>query len=119
MIYEYRCDTCQRVTEAVRKVAARNRAPKCCGVATKRLISATYHVSPMFTPYRAIGGDRRYIASRDEHKNFLRQFNYEEVGNDASYAPPRDDPEADAAKAAEVTNSMKELNHAPKDIANV
>lgn len=41
-----------------------------------------------FTPYRAIGGDRRWIANHDEHRAFLREFNYEEVGNDSSMAPP-------------------------------
>jgi putative FmdB family regulatory protein len=118
-IYEYRCQRCERVQEAHRKVAARNRAPKCCGMAAKPIISASYHIMPLFKEYRAIGGDRRYIRTRQEHKDFLRQFNYDEVGNDKSYAPPPDDPVADAAKKAEVAASFEQLKNVPKDIANV
>lgn len=42
----------------------------------------------VFTPYKAIGGDRRMVRNQDEHRSFLREFGYEEVGNDSSMAPP-------------------------------
>lgn len=42
----------------------------------------------VFTPYRAVGGDRRWVKNADEHRAFLREFNYEEVGTDSSMAPP-------------------------------
>ncbi|MGC3959564.1 MAG: hypothetical protein QM813_16940 [Verrucomicrobiota bacterium] len=119
MIYEYRCPVCTKLKDAVRTVANRNRAPRCCDKAMIRQISSSYHISPMFTGYRAIGGDRRYIATRSEHNDFLREFNYAEVGNDASYAPPPDDPEADAAKQREVTESLEQLKHAPEETVNV
>lgn len=51
-------------------------------------VTASYHVWGVFRPYKAVAGDRRMINTRQEHKDFLRQFGYEEVGNDKSMAPP-------------------------------
>ena len=110
-LYEYECHECRKTVEAHRTVANRHHAPKCCGQPTKKIFSRA-HIAPLFAGYRAIGGDRRYITSREEHRDFLREFNYEEVGNDASYAPPPDDPDADAARAAETADSLKQLQHA-------
>lgn len=115
MIYEYQCRACGRKQEAVRTVANRNRSPRCCGSATERLISGTHHIVSLFTPYRAAGAERgRLIRNRQEHRGYLRQHGYEEVGNDPAYAPPPPDPDRDAAKAREEREAFEGLKHAPE-----
>lgn len=83
--YNYRCE-CGAGLEAIRKIAERHDAPAHCGRAVTLEIMPT--MVQVFTPYRAIGGDRRWVPNADEHRAFLREFNYEEVGTDSSMAPP-------------------------------
>lgn len=70
----------------------------------------------VFTPYKAVAGDRRFIRNHDEHRNFLREFGYEEVGNDSSMAPPDlDVSEAEyesdrKRKVADLERNVKDTN---------
>lgn len=85
-IYAYSCPKCGASEEAYRKIAQRKRSPQhSCG---KMVLELRPTAISAFTPYRAIGGDRRLVKNQGEHRAFLREFNYEEVGNDASMAPP-------------------------------
>lgn len=86
-LYEYECD-CGTKKEAVRTVANRRRAPKHCGKSMTLQVTASYHVWGAFHEYRAIGRGRPLIKTRQQHKDYLRQNGYEEVGNDQSMAPP-------------------------------
>lgn len=114
MIYEYHCSDCGKTQEAVRTVANRNRAPRCCGKSTTRVFSTSVHIVPLFQPYKAMGHERgRVIRSRQEHRDYLRQHGYEEVGNDPAYAPPPDNPDEDARKAREEREALDQLKHAP------
>jgi putative FmdB family regulatory protein len=83
-VYDYRCSTCNAVTTIYRTVEARHDCPECssCGAATEKVISAPSFVMPDIQPYRAVAGDRRWISSRSEHRQFLKEFGYEEVGNE-------------------------------------
>jgi hypothetical protein len=68
----------------------------------------------MFTEYKAVGHERgRRIKNRQEHKDYLKRWNYDEVGDDASMAPPPDDPDRDAQQARETAEAMEQLKHAP------
>lgn len=51
-------------------------------------ITGKYSVWGAFQEYRAIGRGRPIIKTRQQHKDYLRINNYEEVGNDPSMAPP-------------------------------
>jgi hypothetical protein len=94
--YAARCTQCKREFEYfVAKIDERNDTPDHCGVKAERIMNAPM-VAPLFTDYRAIAGDRRYIRTRQEHKDFLREFGYEEVGNDLSYYPTETDEEREA-----------------------
>ena len=101
--YVYSCPICRKRQEAVRRIAERDDAPRCCGgVLTERRITAT--MVSVFSPYQAIAadkesGERPLIRTRAEHEAFLRRNGYEEVGNDRSMAPPS--AEEIAARAAE------------------
>jgi len=118
MIYEYLCSDCGKKQEAFRTVANRNRSPRCCGKATKRIISASHHIAPLFTPYRAVGEEYgRVIRSRQEHQSYLRQHGYVEIGNDPSMAPPPVDPDREAAKQRETREALDQLKYAPADAA--
>lgn len=88
MLYEYQCEKCGEKKEAVRSVKNRRRAPKHCGKSMTLQVTASYHVWGVFEPYRAIGRGRPMINTRQQHKNYLRQNGYEEVGNDQSMAAP-------------------------------
>ena len=44
---------------------------------------AAFHIMPMFQEYRAVGTDNRIVKTRTEHKAMLKEFNAEEVGNEA------------------------------------
>ena len=111
--YDYKCvGKCGKTQEAVRSVEDRNNGPKCCGKKTEKQISS-YHVAPMFTAYRAVGAERgRLIRSRGEHRDYLKQHGYQEVGNDPSYAPPPLDPDRDAARERETREAMSDMQHA-------
>lgn len=61
----------------------------------------------VFTPYKAIAGDRRYVKNAGEHRAFLREFGYEEVGTDRSMAPPETSPEEDAHVRAHQVNELE------------
>ena len=95
--YEYRCTNCSKTTDAVRRVAERDDAPRCslCCAPTVRRITPT--MVSVFTPYRAVAADKEsgeypVIRSRAEHQAFLSRNGYEEVGNDKSMAPlPREE----------------------------
>ena len=51
MLYEYRCHSCEEITECVRSIADRNNAPTCeCGGTTRKIISIQ-RVHPDFEPY--------------------------------------------------------------------
>jgi hypothetical protein len=86
-LYEYECQ-CGERKEAVRTVANRKRAPRHCGKSMTLQVTASYSVWGVFQEYRAIGRGRPLIKTRQEHKDYLRQNGYEEVGNDKSMAPP-------------------------------
>lgn len=88
MLYEYQCEKCGEMKEAIRSVANRRRAPKHCGKSMKLQVTASYSVWGAFQEYRAIGRGRPLIKTRQQHKDYLRQNNYEEVGNDKSMAAP-------------------------------
>ena len=90
--YEYRCTNCSKTTDAVRRVAERDDAPRCslCCAPTVRRITPT--MVSVFTPYRAVAADKEsgeypVIRSKGEHQAFLSRNGYEEVGNDKSMAP--------------------------------
>lgn len=105
--YEFQCVTCGKVIEEWKKIADRNKnKPKHCGKLTRPIISAPM-VAPLFNEYRAIAGDRRYIRTRQEHKDFLREFGYEEVGNDKSYYPTETDEEREV-RERDTYNSLNE-----------
>lgn len=89
----------------------------------KLTITAAYHIQPSFTPYKAIGGDRRYIKNRGEHRDFLKEFNYEEVGNDPSMAAPAMSDEEftyeRAKQKAEIERSFVETEKLTRDLAAI
>lgn len=88
MLYEYQCEKCGLMKEAVRSVKDRRRAPKHCGKSMTLQVTASYSVWGAFQEYRAIGRGRPMIKTRQQHKDYLRINGYEEVGNDQSMAPP-------------------------------
>lgn len=111
-LYDYSCGKCGRTQEAFRTVDDRNNGPECCGAQTEKQVSH-YHVAPLFNAYRTVGAERgKIIRSRDEHRNYLKQHGYEEVGNDPAYAPPKVDPEQEAARAKEMRESFGGMAHA-------
>lgn len=86
-LYAYVCD-CGHRAEEYRTVKSRKRGPKHCGKTMKIEITGTHQLIGVFQPYRAIGRGRPWISTRKEHRDYLRQNGYEEVGNDSSMAPP-------------------------------
>lgn len=115
--YVYRCDSCGTTCEAYRTVAERGNAPLCCGgVPMRQKITASYHISPTFQPYRAVGEEYgRPIRSKREHREYLRKHGYVEIGNDPSMAPPPRDPDREAAKKRETREALEQLRYAPAD----
>lgn len=111
--YLWSCGNCKCEFEVWSTIAQRNDAPLHCGVPAARLINAPM-VAPTFESYRAVGGDRRYIRTKQEHKGFLRDFGYEEVGNDMSYYPTETDAERETRERA-VYEDVKQIEHAPTD----
>lgn len=120
--YVYSCD-CGQTTEAIRTVANRKRGPSHCGRKMQLTITASYHIQPGFEPYRAVGGDKRIISTRAQHRDFLKEFNKVEIGNDSSMAPPKvSDAEfkfEQAAKKREIVASFAETAALSRDLANI
>ena len=83
-VYDYKCQKCNRTQDEVRTVDNRHDCPKCssCGSPTEKVISAPSMVIPDIQPYRAMAGDRRMVNSRVQHRQFLREFKLEEIGNE-------------------------------------
>lgn len=78
-------------------------------------ITGTHYVRGAFTPYRAVGlPGQPYIKTRTEHKDQLRRFGREEIGNDPDYAPPEPHisaaewSAAQARKSADIERSVRE-----------
>lgn len=122
-LYEYECGICKVHEEATRTVADRHSGPSHCGQKMGLTITANYHIQPGFEPYRAIGGDKRIIRTRAEHRDFLKRFNKVEVGNDASMAPPKISDEEfqheQVAKKREIVASFAETAALERDLANL
>lgn len=83
-VYDYRCPSCSIMVAEYRTVEDRANGPICssCGTKTDKVISAPSMVIPDIQPYKAVAGDQRWIHSRAEHRQFLRENGLEEVGNE-------------------------------------
>lgn len=89
-VYQYRCTSCNAQSDHYNTVENRHNCPKCsCGGETIKVISAPSMVMPDIQPYKAVAGDQRWITSRAQHREFLRENNLVEVGNEGG--PPSDD----------------------------
>lgn len=91
-VYEYRCvdEACAKMQDAYNTVENRNLTPLCsCGAQTSKVISAPAMVIPDIQPYRAMAGKQPWITSRAQHREFLRENNLVEVGNEGR--PPSHD----------------------------
>lgn len=104
-------------------MAERHEGPSHCGQKMSLTITASYHIQPGFEPYRAIGGDKRIIRNRSEHRDFLKRFNKIEIGNDASMAPPKISDEEfayeQAEKKREIVDSFAKTAALERDLANL
>ena len=88
-VYQYRCNDCGKDHDQYNTVENRQKGPKCsCGGDTTKVISAPSMVMPDIQPYKAVAGDQRWITSRAQHREFLRQNDLIEVGNEGG--PPSD-----------------------------
>lgn len=88
--YDYRCPKCEKKAVEYRTVENRHFGPLCsCGSQMEKVISAPSMVVPDIQPYKAVAGDQRWITSRSQHRQFLRENNLVEVGNEGR--PPIDD----------------------------
>jgi len=86
-LYTCECESCSSHSEYYSPIASRRDSPNCeCGGDTHIIITPT-QIAPAFQSYKAIAGDGRWIHSRTQHKNFLRENNLTEVGNDKSILP--------------------------------
>lgn len=85
--YVYSCVKCAKRFEVVKPMAQSSTPEFHCDMQAERVFTAP-HVIGVFEPYRSMGPDRQWIHTRQKHKDFLRRYGYEEVGNDASMAPP-------------------------------
>lgn len=87
-LYSYACK-CGHSADEWRTIATRKtQAPKHCGKRMPIQVTGNYSVWGAFQEYRAVGRGKPLIKTRQQHKDYLRQNNYEEVGNDSSMAPP-------------------------------
>lgn len=83
-LYEVQCSICGKKQDIYRKVDDREKdLPMCCGSLTHNILSPTM-INDDIKPYRAIAndkntGERPYITSRREHKEFLRRNGYVEM----------------------------------------
>ena len=84
-LYTYRCDDCDSTQDAVRTIDNRDDCPEClsCGELTHKIITPT-QIAPQFQSYKAVAGDQRWIHSKSQHNNFLKENSLTEVGNDQS-----------------------------------
>lgn len=95
-LYEVQCDICGKKQDIYRKIAEREKdLPLCCGATTHNVLSATM-VNADITPYRAIAidkrsGERPYITSRKDHRDFLRSNGYVEMPDLPKERPLRGD----------------------------
>lgn len=101
-------------------MANRRKGPRHCDKPMRLVIVPT--MVAVFNPYKAIAGDRRWVKNHDEHRAFLREFNYEEVGNDKSYAPPDRHPQEqaylDAQEKKELDSSFKQQDAILKQLGD-
>lgn len=86
-IYVHECK-CGHKVEEFRHMKDYKRKPKHCGKPMPQVITGDHYVWNSFSEYRAVGRGRPIIKTRQQHKDYLRENNYEEVGNDSSMAPP-------------------------------
>lgn len=85
--YVYKCEKCSSRFEVIKPMANSSDPEFHCDAKAERVFTAPQIIGT-FTPYRSMGPDRQWITTRQEHKDFLRRYGYEEVGNDSSVAPP-------------------------------
>lgn len=113
-LYQYECGKCMRTVDEYRTIAHRERCPSCrtCHRKMTKIVSRARVA--VFNPYRAVGAERgRLIKNSAEHKAYLRYHGYEEVGTDAAYAPPPDDPDYEAEQKKKYDDSFKDLAQSP------
>lgn len=91
-VYQYKCadESCGKLQDAYNTVENRHLGPLCsCGRETVKVICAPSMVMPDIKPYKAVAGDQRWITSRAQHREFLRENDLVEVGNEGR--PPSHD----------------------------
>jgi putative FmdB family regulatory protein len=72
VIYEYRCQNCKEITQAVRSVADRDNAPDCkCGGTTRKIISVQ-RVHGDFRPYYDVNLECG-IESKQHRKKVMKE----------------------------------------------
>lgn len=117
--YAWQCSVCAKQFEVWSKISERNEPQQHCGAHATRIMNAPM-VAPLFESYRAIGRGRPWIRTKAEHKAYLRENNYEEVGNDSSMAPPpicdREFAHQQAEKLKEIEQSFQELGAVEKHL---
>lgn len=83
-------------------------------------ITGSHSVWGAFQEYRAVGRGKPLIKTRQQHKDYLRENNYEEVGNDKSMAPPELNMKPDewrhvcAEREREDREALQELSNSPE-----
>lgn len=85
-LYHHKCEKCGYEVEEMRSLVNFDNFPKCCGRDMPIVMHAVMSIMDI-QPYRAIAadketGDRPWITSRQQHREFLRKNNYEEIGNE-------------------------------------
>lgn len=81
MIYDCKCEKCEKVEEIVRSVAERNNTPLCCGQPMKRMITVNYNVySDLNFMTEDITGSPVQITSRQQHDRLCRENNVSPMG---------------------------------------
>lgn len=82
-VYQYQCPKCKKNRDEYRTMETRHEGPLCsCGAKMDKVICAPSMVIPDIQPYKAVAGDQRWITSRSQHRQFLRENGLEEVGNE-------------------------------------
>lgn len=84
MIYEYRCQQCEHITEAIRTVAERYNSPLCekCGCQTSKIVSTGTAVHGDIKPYldEHIGnGEPVHVKSKQHRKQLMKDFGVSEL----------------------------------------
>lgn len=110
--YLYACQgECGQDFESWKLISERNITPIHCGVESKRIMNAPM-VAPLFESYRAVGlPGKPWIRTKTEHRSKLREHGKEEVGNDASVAPPK---MSDAEFSYQQGEQLKEIQQTIK-----